>query len=377
MKKILLLLFVALSLISWDTPKKNYIPADNFAFDYVGRFDFSNDKAPKFNWPGVYIRFRFTGTSVAIELNGGNDNYFNVFVDGKLYVVSSQESTLISIVEGLKPGIHTFEIYKRTEGNVGNVSFFGAYIDSNAQILPWYDLPNRNVMFIGNSITCGYGVEGKHKLERFSVETENNYKSFGPILARAFRADYHIIAHSGLGVVRQYNDPKSVSTVPQMPKRFDLTLDNNFKSKWNHSNWIPDLVVINLGTNDYSTDPGPNPRVFKKSYKKLISRIKKVYGNVFVLCVIGPMIDKPCSNYVKQMVQEYRTEKKDNNIAFYNLTKELLSEESDWGSDWHPSANGQQKIAIALAPVIADVMNWNYFGLDPTITLIPNYKKKY
>ena len=118
---------------------------------------------------------------------------------------------------------------------MGNATFRGVVLDSDGEIIKCKHRPARKIMFIGNSITCGYGTEGKNKHERFRPETENNYYSYAPITARAFDADYHCVSHSGLGVVRQYNDKKQVSETPQMPERFEYILDNNYNSEWNHN----------------------------------------------------------------------------------------------------------------------------------------------
>ena len=44
-------------------------------------------------------------------------------------------------------------------------------------------------------------------------------------MARAFNADYHIVAHSGEGVVRNYGDKEKVSPTGTMPQRFNRVFD--------------------------------------------------------------------------------------------------------------------------------------------------------
>lgn len=60
--------------------------------------------------------------------------------------------------------------------------------------------------------------------------------------------------------------------------------------RWNFGNWIPDAVVINLGTNDYSTQPSPpstrtcvlvisrllldSVEVFNEGYFQLVNTIR-------------------------------------------------------------------------------------------------------
>jgi hypothetical protein len=50
------------------------------------------------------------------------------------------------------------------------------------------------------------------------------------------------------------------------------------------------MVVINLGTNDFSTKPFPDKNVFEEAYNSLINRVRLLYSHVTIFCVSGPMI---------------------------------------------------------------------------------------
>ena len=169
------------------------------------------------------------------------------------------------------------------------------------------------------------------------------------------------IAHSGKGLVRNYGDEKSVSDVHDtMPGRFNRTLDSDSAQTWDSGSWKPDCVVINLGTNDFSTTPHPDKFAFWKGYKELISKIRYVYGHVPVFCVVGPMIDEPCFSYVKEFTLYCQITEQDKQVYFAGLPDNLLNETDDLGSDWNPSYKGQLKIAKQLLVPIATVINWDY-----------------
>jgi hypothetical protein len=78
-------------------------------------------------------------------------------------------------------------------------------------------------------------------------------------------------------------------------------------SSWDFSQWVPDAVLINLGTNDYSTQPYPPQDVFVSGYQKFISFIQSRYLTInpnlqfFLAC--GPMIGNPCCQYVQQVAK--------------------------------------------------------------------------
>lgn len=58
-----------------------------------------------------------------------------------------------------------------------------------------------------------------------------------------------------------------------MPNRFNRVYDEKGLPDWNFKQWKPDAIVINLGTNDFSTQPYPDKAVFKEGYEKLINGV--------------------------------------------------------------------------------------------------------
>lgn len=357
-------LFFLFLLIAFSaSAQTRFIPASDKAFRYVGRFDQSNPDEVRFDWTGVYIQFNFKGTDLAVKMNDTGHNYYNVFVDdqpSKTFDVKS-DTTLV-IARGLKNKTHKIQIYKRTEGNQGIGSFKGILISEKGKMLAWNEIPSRKIEFIGNSITCGYGTEGKSKNERWSPVTENNWQSYAPIMSRAFKADYHIVAHSGMGVVRNYGYREKVSP-EALPARFNRVFDEKEQPKWDFKQWKPDMVVINLGTNDFSTRPHPDKDVFKAGYTKLIHEVFQQYGKIPVFCVVGPIIDEPCYSYVKEMVEDLRAAN-NSNVYFLGIPTYLMDPEKDLGSDTHPNYSGQRKMAGHVLPVIASVMKWEYDGKE-------------
>ncbi len=360
MKKLVLTFFLFPLCFSGFSQFK-FIPASDKAFRYVGRFDFSNPDEVRFDWSGVYIQFIVKSSECAVRMSDTGHNYYNVMVDGepsKTFEVKS-DTTLI-IAGGLETLAHKIRIYKRTEGNQGIGTFKGIRISENGELLPWKEIPNRKIEFIGNSITCGYGTEGLSGNERWKPSTENNYMSYAPIMARAFSADYHIVAHSGEGVVRNYGYKEKISPNGTMPRRFNRLFDEKELPLWDFRQWKPDLVVINLGTNDFSTQPFPDREAFQSAYEKLIQEVLRQYGDLPVFCVVGPMIDEPCYSYVKEMVENFRSLQQKRNIYFVGIPTYLIDPGKDNGSDTHPNYSGAKKMAAHVLPVIASVLGWDY-----------------
>lgn len=313
----------------------------------------------EFDWPGVTIETGFTGTSCTLKMGDTKENYYNIFIDDlPVKVVSVMGDTELRITQNLPAGNHTLKVIKRTEGNQGKATFKGIILDAGASLKKIDAGYKHKIEFIGNSITCGYGTEGA-KDDKFMAETENNYKSYAAITARAFKAEHYIMAHSGLGVVRNYGD-ENMSSDYTMPDRYKQILDTEIAAMWDFNKWKPDAVVINLGTNDFNTEPHPIETVFNRKYTLLIKFIRESYGDVQIFCLVGPMIDEPCYSYVKKMVEANRTHLDDSNTYFIGIPKYLMDEDKDLGPGRHPNYSGQKKMANLIVPVISSVTGWEY-----------------
>lgn len=361
-KKSWLLLILTVLLSVNTTFAVEVIPPTHSAIRYIGRVDKKDPQVFLFDWPGVSIDCIFTGEVIGVRIEGGEKNYFNIFIDGKpVSIVIAPRDTILYFRPPIPKERHAFLLTKRTEAEMGIARFYGFIPDKDGTIFPTNRETERRIEFIGNSITCGYGTEGDNRDESFRPDTENNYKSFAAILTRTFSAEAHYIAHSGRGVVRNYGDEKTESDKNEtMPGRYNRTLDNHPMEQWDFNQWKASCVVINLGTNDFSTTPHPNKDSFLHAYKELIKQVRKTHGDVPVFCVVGPMINEPCYTYVKELTSYFRYQENDHQVYFAGLPDNLLNQDDDLGSDWHPSYKGQQKIAAQLLLPISTVMKWDF-----------------
>ncbi len=355
---IVFFLLISTNVFSQDC--ENFFPASHKDLSFMGRVDFSDEQVARYDWPGVTVRFRFTGDQLKLHFTGGERNYFDLFIDGKLINTLHAKGDTVAVVTGIKgKGPHEAKFIKRTEGEMGETRFFGLELSRKGELLPWKKTVDRRIEFIGNSITCGYGTESESRHDDFEPQTENVEKSYAAIVANTLNADYHVVAHSGLGIVRNYGAPQKVSTgLATMPQRYSRVLDMDDSLTWDFSKWQANAVVISLGNNDFSTKPHPDKVVFQRTYEELINQVRMAYGVVPVFCIVGPTTDEPCFSYVKEVVDNYHVLYKDENVFFIGISRALLNGGSDLGADAHPSFRGQQKIANTIVPVISTVMEW-------------------
>ena len=84
---------------------------------FTGRAAENGDGSLSFDWSGCHFTFRFDGSRCAMRAADTGRNYYNVFVDGRLYGKATVEgaSSCVPLAEGLAPGPHTVTVQKRTE----------------------------------------------------------------------------------------------------------------------------------------------------------------------------------------------------------------------------------------------------------------------
>jgi lysophospholipase L1-like esterase len=343
-------------------------PANSPEIRFQGRTAVNSDGSVSFDWSGVYCEFAFTGDYCAVR--GSDDprclNRFNLFVDGiQTAVVNfSTDSTVVLFADVASGpgasgapgrGSHQIRLQKRTEGNQGIFTLKKIILPEGERLEKSAPAPDRRILFIGNSLTCGYGVEAKSNKERFNNLTENCNLSYACDLARYFDADYELISHSGIGAARNYGDKRRVSK-KAMPEAFARTFDSKDDSApWNFGNdpFRPDVVVIYLGTNDFSTKPWPTYKEFSKRYYDIVRQVRAAYGDVPILCVSTYLID-PALDYTRRIVESGKS----SNLHLAAILPGYCNPDTDHGADGHPNIVGQQKTAMLLAPYISTLTGW-------------------
>lgn len=334
------------------------VRADDSAIRYVGRTTIGDDGSVTYDWSGTYFETVLSGGKLALRLSEKGESYYNVFVDGKQtgVVRTCGNDTIIDFVGNLSRKPHKIRIQKRTEGEFGRTTIHEFIIaDKGGALAPVTDVPKRHIEIIGNSLTCGYGTEGKDHTEHFKTSTENCNLSYSTIVPRFFDADYTLIAHSGQGAVRNYGDPERTSKKGTMKRRMMQTFDGDTAQMWDFKNgYRPDLVIINLGANDFSTEPHPYRSEFIEAYKTILQQIRQGYGDIPVICFKPSMVTAPVFSYYQEAARDLG----DSNIYVVEMKDGLLKVGIDYGSDWHPNYSGQRKIAMELIPLVSAIMNW-------------------
>lgn len=356
--------------------EKNYAATEENV-KLVGRTMYSNDTT----WlvqSGSAVEFTITGKSAAITLAGdssinNDENYrsrYAVLVDGEIIaddVMSTPEKTL-TLFDGETSRTAKIKIIHLSEAMNGAIGVKNISVTSN-QPVPICPEPEKalSIEFIGDSITCAYGVEGLSSYESFKTTTENFMKSYAYLTAQKLDADYSAVSYSGHGIISGYTSSGEINTDSLIPDCYGLTGKlSDYAENWNFETRSHDVVVINLGTNDSSyvtKDPETRAQEFINGYMDFLKTVREKNPEAYIICTLGTMGDE-LYEYVAEAVEQYRTDTGDQRIMSYHST--VQNQADGIGSDWHPSAVTQQKSAYVLADKICQAlgMESDQIGLD-------------
>ena len=372
-------LFLALCLIALSPLclKAETIPATDSRVTFVGRTAVDGT-AVSFDWTATYFRIAFSGQSLTMKASdlkfGAADeeaaaklhNYYAVWIDSptsaephRIIEVKPGEQ-VIELVDPMylkksRRSVHEVVVQKRTEGEQGRTTVYEFTAD-NGQFFPATPLKERQLEFIGDSYTCGYGIDAPTKEEKFSPETENASRSYAAIVSRYFDADYIAVAHSGMGMVRNYN---SKFAKWHMPERYLQTfdMDSTQATRWNAADhaFKPAMSIIYLGANDFSVSMQPKYESFRDNYYRIIKQMKANYGEDHPVLCVATKAHEFLGEYVREMAKNCGMKNVQYLVycpAQHNHTNE------DLGADVHPNYNGQKKKAYSIIPYIATMTGW-------------------
>lgn len=338
-----------------------YFSPDNIAIEYVGRFD------DKFmcSYSGSSIRFQFEGQALKLHMwhyEGGEPfSYYRVQVDDSVFVWEIAVGDNLLEIDELNDEMHKVELFRRTEALVGIDYFMGIDI-LNGGLMPFEHPAKPYILFLGNSITCGYGnvvSTLQPDTTTFTPAHEDHYQSYAAITARNLEVDHHSISYSGKGVYRNFN-LDTVETVLWFYEKIHPFASVN--STWGFEN-DPFLIVLNLGTNDFSRRLPPPREKFINKYLLLLKGLKHKHPDIPFLVTIGPMLNDeyPEGANLLSTIKNYLEEIQEKATNDLGLNVRLLYYEPQsppYGEHYHPTIATHQKMADTLTAFIQSNYKW-------------------
>ncbi len=345
------------------------------------KFTGRNVSADGVSWlvqSGSAVEFTVNAQNAEVVLNGdgginSGEDYrprYAVYVDDELIIDKTMDNAeeTIQLFEGTSSRTAQVKVILLSEAMYGAVGVKQINVLS-ASSNPVKPAPKKDlcIEFIGDSITCAYGVEGASNSESFKTTTENFTKSYAYLTAQQLNADYNAVCYSGHGVISGFTtDEKNTESL--IPDCYEIASKfEGYSEKWDFDSHKNDVVVINLGTNDsgyVSADIENRSSEFIEGYINFLKMVRKNNPDAHIICTLGTMGCADVYQLVEQAVEQYSSENNDEKVSSYESI--VQSAADGYGSDWHPSAVTQQNSAYVLADKICQVlgMESSQIGLD-------------
>lgn len=314
----------------------------------IGRFDRNTSGQAKFTWPGSAIEFRFEGTKAAINIASQAQTRFVVTVDDKtqdLWTNAGNHNYVLS--SNLTSGTHTVRLTRVNESTAGATSFISDPQVDGALLTP-PQIPQKKLLVIGDSITAGYGVEGTSASCHYTLDTSNQQLTYAALAANALGADLHAIAWSGIGAWRSYGE--KTPTNPTILVRYSRALAEDATSAWNPSQYTPDAILINIGTNDYWD--GSVTDDYRLAMENLIAKVQSDYNNKPIYLIVSPML----TNKIHDAQKAVLTTLIKDSIKVIDLGVSDGSE--GFGCDYHPNSITHARLGKALEKILKTDLSW-------------------
>ena len=295
---------------------------------------------------GITCDWTASGISLALECEGDvsvkvlSDQmaYFTVIVDGvrQSERVKAQAGTVtIPLAKGLEKGIHEISVLKQTENTNAmcifhSVSFAGRFVERPAD----RDL---YIEFYGDSITCGYGnlAEQSSVPSPGSALWQDGTQTYAFRTAEALGADWSMISVSGIPFSKGYTSYTMGDIMEKVNwRRFEAAYDFSRK---------PDLVVINLGTNDAQC--GAELNDVKLRAEEMIRCLKGHYGADQRILFVTCMMNSNCRTQLLEVIAACG--------GVESGIFEMQSVESNrFGGNGHPDMTAHKDVAEELISFI-------------------------
>jgi len=330
---------------------------------YMGRFAFTGPEEASLAFPGVTVRFVYRGPAPTLLLGAKSSTcYFNLSCNGwdPVLVHPLEGCSELPLPSGPAPASGwVVELARRNESWQGIATFHGLELPPGCELLPPPSPPSRRLLIIGDSITCG------EKIDRMAPEFDdtprmtNATRSYGMLLGRWLGAQVHLVSFGGRGVTRDWRGSKDVANAPQF---FQRALPEDPDSRWDHTSYRPDAVVICLGTNDFNVDL-PEEAAFTEAYDRFLGDIRRVHPGCALILAESPIFgeepgtpDRKKRDLLRRCLEglvTFRRAGGDTRIGMAPLRKQPGT-----ATDAHPVAFQHEQIALELMPVVKAMTGW-------------------
>ena len=332
----------------------------------IGRY-YQKDDITWITYSGSAIEFYASGNYVEFIL-AGDDNIlqekdnrprYAIYVDDELIIdtkMNDYEFIIkfkISNDETAKSKIKVMLLSENKNGGVGIKKIKINSCFDNEKIIVPTEKKKFSIEFIGDSITCGYGVDAPDQSYSFTTTTENFSKSYAYLASKLLDVDYSIMALSDHGIVSGYSQGEKCAEDLISLYYEKNSRNKNYPGDWDFENNKNDVVFINLGTNDdnyVNADREKRANEFVQEYANFLQIVRKKNPDAYIICTLGTMNPLNMYTLVEQGVKLFGGDR----ISVFESPPQDMND--GLGADSHPSKTTHEKLSKLVAEKISEVL---------------------
>ncbi|MCC7446573.1 MAG: hypothetical protein IT324_04115 [Anaerolineae bacterium] len=323
-------------------------------FYYFGRM--IRGDAVLWTWPGMGLRVSYSGSrSASLHFRADNVDepaslqtarmiWYRIDGGGwvQQIIPPGMESDYTLIVPNDK-NKHMLEVVKSSEGQL---TFSGIVLEAGGKLAK-PPAPSRRIEIVGDSITAGFRVNGEGS---FNVVSDHDARlTYGWLIGERLDAEIRLIAVTGHGVVHDFGSPPEASrTMPQyyptMYRAYDAPND------WS---WQPDMVIVNLGSNDLGPPGITSGDVFQTAYTTFLTDLRQRNPKALIIALqpfgVANGSYPVYPNEIRSAVTARRNAG-DQRVTYIDTAGWLGP--GDFTDGTHPNATGNRKAADKLLAVL-------------------------
>lgn len=323
-------------------------------------------------WMDVEIDYELYEQWISVEIDG-------VLVSRQMLVKGSYS---ICLFRGMNNELtKNIRVYKDVQAmNADNKCMFLIHgLKTDGQFEPVKD-KKMKIEFIGDSITSGEGAIGAKLEDDWISMWFSSINNYAVMTAKELDADFRLLSQSGWGVVCSWDNNPNYA----LPKYYEQVCGviNGERNKklgaWDANDfesWQPDVIVVNLGTNDGGAFTSPewkdeetgetfkmnidedgsynrnDTKKFKDGIVKFLCKLRRNNKNSKIVWAYG-MLGIPMMEYIYSAVDLYKNEFNDKNVFITQLTN---TTEETVGARLHPGKLNHQIASKELVDYIRSI----------------------
>lgn len=331
---------------SRDAIRSTFVAPNDWHLRFEGRWSQTTRAATTVN-SGSRMFLRFTGERVQGLFDTStitNPPRIYVRIDGGPAADYFVDRPIIDFTpRALGSGPHLLELDVRDVDERANrwtpplnsgVILTGLEIGRGGSLLPPPRLPSRTMEFLGDSITQGVRAVGP----QIGPTGADATKDYAWLVGKAFHTDFAQVGFGAQGIV-----VPGGGGVPPAPAAFPY----DFAGAPIDRSFVPDVVVVNQGTNDGSVAS----TTFEPAYLRYLREIRARWPHALIFAMRP--FDGAHAGDIRRAVRRMR----DRCVSFVDTTGWLRPDELTDGL--HPTVTGHEVVARHLTRIIGARTGWN------------------